>query len=169
MKYEHASFLTFRVSKQALDVSRRLWNLLRGPKPKAGFACDGCSMSPDKIRKYKIWPACVVHDFHYEPDAPLGGTWYGRLVADRFLRDNIYDLMRAQGASHRFAKATSRLYYGRVRIWGAKAYFYAEGEEPLGFRQRLREIYGGWEPRPDAVSQTSRAILKGGGVGRRKP
>ncbi len=141
-----------QVSGRRLEVSRRLYDPLAGPKPEAGFPSDGCSTSPDTwwLRtvfsgawvRAKLWPGCHIHDYHYR-EGPLAHNWGGRREADRVLRINVRRLMRAQGASRRKAERVAWLYWGRVRLWGASSYrHWDDGEQPLSKWHRFREAYG---------------------------
>lgn len=134
--------LLFNVSGKQRACPRRWWRALKGPKPDPQlFRCDGCSNSPDTWRGLLIWPACVIHDYHYRTGV-LGGTWTDRKRADDIFRWNAELLLRLQGLGFR-AKMLSWLYWGRVRVWGRKAYrFWAEGEQALPFWRRLGEAWG---------------------------
>ena len=135
--------LIFQVGGKS-QACPRLWYLcLEGPRPDPqSFECDGCSSSPDVWRGMLIWPACVIHDYHYRTGI-LGGTWRSRARADAKFRRNTVTLLRKQGLGKRGAKAVAWIYYGRVRIWGAKAYrFWAIGERPLPWWRRIGEAYG---------------------------
>ncbi len=134
--------MRFLVSKEIRDFPTEYWNQLEGPKPNPEFKCNGCSMSPDYIRHYQIWPACVVHDYHYSSANPLTGTWSGRREGDRFLRSNIEICLRLQGANRFTQRRISWLYWGRVRIWGAKAFPFSGTEKPLSFWHRFKEGWG---------------------------
>ena len=148
----------FIVSDRPLLVSQWLWRQLEGPKPRDGFACDGCSWSPDAYvtltgKVYKLWPACVVHDYGYRTHklrmaALLGtgpgiaGTAAGRKECDGRFRRNLRMLIKLQGGSGFDQKRLAWLYWGRVRIWGAKAFqHWGEGAEPLSFWARVREVW----------------------------
>lgn len=153
--------IIFEVSGHLLAVSDLLWRPLLGPKPAEGFSCDGCSWSPDKLGRRKLWPACVIHDYHYRSGL-LGGTWHARRLSDRRLARNLYTLLRMQGAGQTYAKLAARAYYGRVRIWGAGSYAYwDEGEKPRGFLARVREAWGSWEPTEEAVRRVGLALREG--------
>jgi len=143
---------TFVVGGNALEVGDAYWSLLEGPKPPSGFACDGCSMSPDawttwRGRTYKLWPACVVHDYHYRTRVLrvaglLPGTAAGRKQADDALYRNITALVRAQGGTAFEAHRIAWVYWGRVRVWGAGSYqHWDEGAEPLSRWARIKEVW----------------------------
>jgi hypothetical protein len=137
-------WLTFMVAGERRSVSRRLWDLMQGPKPPVDFGCDGCSWSPDWWRGYKLWPACVLHDYHYRTGV-LGGSAEGRASADAYFRMNVKALLLKQGMGAWRAAAVSRLYWGRVRVWGAGSYRHWErGEEPRSRWARLREAWTPW-------------------------
>lgn len=137
----------FIVAGEKLGVSASYWDRLIGPKPPSMWECDGCSNSPDNYltvtgRVYKLWPACVIHDWAYRTGV-LGGNAQGRWTADRHFRTNMNIQLKLQGAGGIRRSALCWLYWGRVRIWGAKAYrVWDEGEEPLSLWQRVREVYG---------------------------
>jgi hypothetical protein len=135
--------ITLVVAGRVVQVSLRLWEQLEGHELVAdGYSCDGCSNSPDSWRGYKLWPACVIHDRHYDPDSPLGTGWEGRREADAILRRNIVRLVLAQGGSRTEAHRIAWLYWGRVRIWGQSAYFFDKTEQPESRWERFREVYG---------------------------
>jgi hypothetical protein len=105
-------------------------------------------MSPDAIRglsrAYKLWPACHIHDFHYRTVALTfheGGTPAARSLADNTFYVNLRTLTRMQGASAVMARSIALLYWGRVRIWGAKAYNFRGAHRPVGFWSRVREVW----------------------------
>ena len=137
----------FHVAGEPLQVGAVFWEALEGPAPPETFECDGCSRSPDfyrtwTLKSYKLWPACIIHDFHYRTGC-LGGNWKARWEADRIFRQNMVTLLRMQGAGAVRQRTLSWLYWGRVRIWGASSYRgWADGEEPLNRLQRFREVYG---------------------------
>lgn len=151
--------MRFFCSGEAREVPGLVWRSLLGPKPPEGYRCDGCSSSPDRLFGVDIWPACVIHDYHYR-EGVIGGTWHARRAADRILRANIRDQFNRAGKPRR-GRLVARLYYGRVRIWGAKAFKFAEDEKPRHIFQRLREVYGRWSPRQDAIDETARNIRFG--------
>lgn len=113
--------LIFNIAAKRRAVPRKWWAELIGPKPETSFACDGCSNSPDDWRGYLIWPACVIHDFHYRTGI-LGGTWRSRQTADLIFRQNVVKLLGLQGANAPTAHSLAWLYWGRVRIWGKSSY-----------------------------------------------
>lgn len=136
-------FYHFVVSDEELQVSDRLWRQLEGPKPAAGYASNGCTNSPDRYHTitgvtYKLWPACVIHDYHYES----GGNWKARQRADAVFRRNMVKQLALQGAGRARQQSLGWLYWGRVRIWGRSHYRWDEGEKPRGRWQLFREAYG---------------------------
>lgn len=159
-----ADVLRFQVGGRPLEVGAAVWAQLRGPKPPEDFACDGCTLSPDvyrtwRGRTYKLWPACVVHDFHYRdtdlrwpgartPD--LAGVWpvvpgnaAGRSYADSTFRYNLRVLIALQGGSRWDQRRLSWLYWGRVRIWSARLFrHWHKGAEPLSRWARIKEVWG---------------------------
>lgn len=135
--------LIFQVGGKSRACPRRWYAALEGPRPDPqSFSCDGCSSSPDVWRGRLIWPACVIHDYHYRTGI-LGGTWRARAKADRKFRRNTVTLLRKQKLGAAQSRAIAWLYYGRVRIWGAKAYrYWAPGEHALPWWRRVGEAYG---------------------------
>jgi hypothetical protein len=140
------------VSGEVLEVSQRLWSALQGPKPPAGFECNGCTFSPDTLPGgLKVWPACVIHDYHYSQARPLGGTWASRRRADAIFYGNVYRGARIQGRSLWRASRTAGAYWRGVRAGGAARFPFEEGEKPLGWWSRLREVLGGFKAVRDAT------------------
>lgn len=155
--------MRFQVGGQELAVSDAFWEALHGPKPGEWFSCDGCSWSPDAYRTltgkvFKLWPACVIHDYHYRTDSlrlsldsnlglgrylSIPGDAAGRRTADAAFRGNLQALIRLQGGSAARQRSLSWLYWGRVRIWGARSFrHWAPGQEPLTWWRRVKEAYG---------------------------
>lgn len=128
---------TFSVAGRRMQVSVGLWSRMTGPLPPEGYACDGCSMSPDSWRRFKLWPACVVHDYHYREGV------VSRADADAALRQNLRELVLAQGGSRSEAERIAWIYWGRVRIWGASSYSMASEEREPSFWERLKRTWGG--------------------------
>lgn len=140
-----APSLRFIVSGEELRVSRDLWTPLEGPKPPEGFPCDGCSNSPDTLPTgAKLWPACVVHDYHYRTEGVLEPRkWAARRESDWILRRNLNRLLRAQGVGRWRAGKVAWGYWFAVRRFGASSWqHWPEGEEPLSYWQRVRETWG---------------------------
>lgn len=140
--------IAFDVSGEMLEVSSDLWLMLQGPKPPAGYSCDGCSHSPDRYisaigrRIYKLWPACVIHDYHYREATVLTRDAAGRAEADRVLYENLLTCVRYYGGSNFDARRIAWLYWGRVRMWGASSFqHWAQGAKPVGWWRRLREVW----------------------------
>lgn len=137
-----------RVSGKRLYVSPILWASLSGPRPPSGFECDGCSHSPDSYhtitgRVFKLWPACVIHDYHYRTAGVLTRDAAGRREADRIFFENLRLCIAHCGGNAFDQRRLSWLYWGRVRVWGAKAFqHWAKGAEPLGWFKRMREVWG---------------------------
>lgn len=124
------------------------WLQLEGPRPPEGFDCDGCSWSPDwlKATGYILWPACVIHDYHYreahaapQPRATLVSAWPDRARADAILYRNLLTMLRVQGANRAFAEAVAWAYWGRVRVWGAGSY-----KGPWQERSWLGRVWEAW-------------------------
>lgn len=134
----------FLVAGEWREVSAGMFRSLRGwNMVPDGYRCDGCSGgSPDSWRGYKLWPACVIHDRMYDPDALRGGNWAGRWQADREFRQNLRTLLEDQGAPLRLRVTVPWLYFRAVRLAGASSYYFADGERPLSRWQRFRELVG---------------------------
>ena len=139
--------MRFTVGEKQVEVSLALWIHLRGPKPPHTFGCDGCSNSPDvyhtwRGKSFKLWPACVIHDFHYRTESELTRDAAGRKRADRIFRENIERCVAHCGGSRFDQRRLAWLYWGRVRMWGAKAFqHWAKGAKPTGWFKRLREVW----------------------------
>jgi len=137
----------FDVSGDQLETTARLWLQLDGPRPPAGYSCDGCSNSPDRYialtgRIYKLWPACVIHDYHYREKHCLTRDVAGRREADRIFRENLKTCVRYCGGSKFDQRRIAWLYWGRVRMWGAGAFrHWVEGAEPTSWWKRLRQVW----------------------------
>lgn len=102
------------------------WDKLLGPKPNYAAVKgsvyfirspnDGCSKSPDQWRGKIIWPACVIHDFHYRTGAVT------RRKADARFRKNIAALLRMQGMNRFSAWLISRSYFRAVSLFGSGSF-----------------------------------------------
>ena len=134
--------MKFKVSGEVRHFPEKYYKQLEGPIPPEDFESNGCSFSPDYIRDYQIWPACHRHDYHYSPANPLTGTWAGRREADVFLRRNLENCLKLQGAGRFTRWRVGYVYWGRVRIWGAKAFNFVGIEKPLSFWHRVSEGWG---------------------------
>ena len=141
----------FKVGGKRIAITSDLWFSLLGPRPNHDFECDGCSNSPDSYhtitgRVFKLWPACVIHDYHYRTKGGLISLTRdaaGRREADRIFRENLRLCIAHSGGSKFDQRRLSWLYWGRVRVWGAKAFqHWVEGAEPLGWFKRMREVWG---------------------------
>lgn len=107
----------FRVGNEVRTYPLEWWDALRGAHPDPrDFGCDGCSFSPDRLFGIELWPACVVHDYHYRAKI------YFRRFADTCFYYNLLLVCRQQGAPAWLARCLAWLYWGRVRIWGGAAY-----------------------------------------------
>lgn len=144
------------------EIDDELWGLLLGPKPPDGFRCNGCGAGgaalaagvPDSFLDVPLWIGCSVHDFHYSKDAPLGGTWESRQLADWLLGINVELLLRSGDVNPITARAVSYAYRGRVRMWGSKAFRgWAPGEKPEGLWQRMQDAYGLFIPRDPRAAE----------------
>ena len=137
----------FTVAGEQRKIPLSHWQQLAGPKPPEGFKCDGCSCSPDFLGMLALWPAGVIHDYHYH--VRLEGqvrNWHSRWLADATLRANMRVLVQLQGGSRLHAWWLPWLYWGRVRIWGGSSYRdWDDGEEPLGWVQLFCEAWGLWK------------------------
>jgi hypothetical protein len=146
----------FVVAGERVQCSAFLWDALEGPKPMpAGFTeSDGCSKSPDYWvtiggKRFKLWPACLIHDWHYRSGV-LGGTWASRSRADQILRHNIRQLVILQGGSQTQAMRIAWTYWAGVRLASAPFFCFAAGEAPLSWCDRLREVLGLFVEKPGA-------------------
>ena len=105
--------VTFFVRGVPRSFPREHWNRLIGPKPPDGYATDGCSLSPDYLATRPVWPACIIHDWHY---TGVVSRWR----ADwRFLR-NVYRLLAGVSIVPRFG--VSLMYWWGVRSRAGGAY-----------------------------------------------
>jgi hypothetical protein len=128
--------IDFEVSGLELPVPLDLWGRLEGPKPEAGFACDGCSCSPDCWRGYPVVFACIIHDYHYSDEKPLGADWEARLTADAIFYRNLRKVVWYYGGSAGEAERIGWIYWGRVRVWGGRAW-----RGGPGLCARLRSVW----------------------------
>ena len=133
--------LIFEVAGKPRSCRNEWWDSLEGSKPDTEFKCDGCSTSPDYWKHIHLWPACIVHDFHYR-EAIYGDDAAARQEADRYLYANVVALVAMQGGSTTRARALGWLYWGRVRVWGRKAYRAGEGTvKPTRWYHRIAEVW----------------------------
>ena len=132
--------MKFIVNGRKRHYPEELWENLIGEKPPPGFTCNGCTNSPDYFRRFFIWPACIVHDFHYS--GVLGGSWASRREADRIFYKNLKIELIDQEAPWALSATLPWIYWGRVRLHGAGHYPFSEGESPQSWWQRFREVYG---------------------------
>jgi hypothetical protein len=119
--------VNFRINDEIRGVERVLWLSLDGPVPDEMFCCNGCTLSPDVLRGWRLWIACVVHDYHYHTLKPLGEGWRSRMEADAILRRNLRRVVLYDGGSLAQAERVAWLYWGRVRIFGRPAWNDAPG------------------------------------------
>lgn len=138
----------FKLSGNRVFVTANLWDSLEGPRPPAGFECDGCSWSPDvyyplgSTRTFKLWPACVIHDYHYRTADVLTRDAAGRAEADRILFENLKRCIAHSGGGRVAQNRIAWLYWGRVRMWGASAFqHWRDGAEPRSWWERLKEVW----------------------------
>lgn len=132
--------MKFIVGGKEVHVPDAIWNQMEGPLPPEGFACDGCTSSPDEWRGFNLLPACIVHDFHYKR-ASMGPHRVGRMVSDGIMRRNLKRAVAFYGGGHGSQERIGWLYWGRVRIWGSPHYSWDEGEEDFPWWKRLAEVW----------------------------
>ena len=106
----------FRVRDVPRYCFREVWDALIGPKPPEGWETDGCSFSPDYIANRHVWPACVIHDFHYS------GAGVSRWRADWIFFRNLYRLLRGGGLAFYASFAVALVYWWAVRTRAKGAY-----------------------------------------------
>jgi hypothetical protein len=91
-----------------------------------------------------LWPACVIHDYHYRTGI-LGGVWRSRQMADSIFRHNLVTIIRLQGGNAITAQSLAWLYWGRVRVWGKWSYrHWDDPKAALPWYQRVLEAWGLW-------------------------
>jgi hypothetical protein len=115
-------FYSWRVNGQWRGCPVEWWDALLGPKPDDDFDCNGCTSSPDRYMGYHIWPACRIHDWHYDIDGPD----VPRILADLIFRINIWRILRAQNCPRLRAIYLSFAYWGAVSLVGRP--FYRRGK-----------------------------------------
>lgn len=127
-----AAPLVVEVSGLRYEIPGELRAKLLGPEPDPGFACDGCSASPDHWPPWwlpfggetvSLLPPCCYHDWAYA----LGDTREDRRAADA----RFYWNLTACGLSGWWAG----VYYRRVRLWGLPHFAWAKGHEPNAWTQ----------------------------------
>lgn len=106
------------VSGEYRELPKVIWEGLRGPKPEdpAAFICNGCTLSPDTIRGKRAWPACVLHDYHYNHG------FVSRKQADDFFRHNLKFCLQADGMLGFLASGFAFIYWRAVRRAGRSRY-----------------------------------------------
>ena len=109
------STVTFMVGGVLRSFPRESWDRLIGPKPPETFATDGCSISPDAVYGRPVWPACIIHDWHYSGQV-------SRWKADWIFQRNVYRLLRMGGLFFAYSFAVSLMYWWAVRSRGGSAY-----------------------------------------------
>jgi len=107
------STITFFVRGQPRHFLREHWDRLIGPRPPDGYVTDGCSWSPDSFANRVIWPACVIHDWHYSGQV-------SRWKADWIFLRNVYRLLAGVSIVPRFG--VSLMYWWAVRTRAKGAY-----------------------------------------------
>jgi hypothetical protein len=85
--------LRFRVHGLDTYIPSDWWEAMEGPRPPEGFGCDGCSHVADYWGDYDLRPPCLVHDYHFGRDVPVG---FGE--ANAIFRRNTRTVLRLQGA-----------------------------------------------------------------------
>jgi hypothetical protein len=158
--------IAFVVKGRKVEVSEHLWEALEGPKPDPATFCvsDGCSKSPDTWtsilgRRFKLWPACIIHDYHYRTGV-LGGTWSSRFRADAIFRRNIYQLVLMEGGSHAHAAMIAWIYWQGVRLGSSALFWWAPRRRPVGMVSRAREAMGLFLEPAGAYRPLSRPALE---------
>ncbi len=109
--------ISLLVSGVYRTLPKPIWDKLLGPKPDEDFVNNGCTMSPDMVMGKPVWPACVIHDYHY--NAPFKTS---RDVADRIFRENIKIVLQAYGMNFLLARLLAFFYYRAVRRAGKPFY-----------------------------------------------
>jgi len=118
--------IEFEVGGQKCRLPVTMWQQLVGPHPLPHFKCNGCTASPDWLIKvrcglglglYAVWPACVIHDYHYN-----GRIRLTRKEADDRFRENLWRVLRMQDCPAIRAWVVSRVYWAAVRLLGKDHY-----------------------------------------------
>lgn len=114
------AFVRVLVAGKWRECPAEVWAVLEGPLPPEGWSgCNGCSGVPDHtIGGYKVWPACVVHDFDYSHDSPEIPRW----KADAKFFRNIWRCLRVQKCPRHRAAYTAWIYWRGVRHLGHTFY-----------------------------------------------
>ena len=133
--------IVFQVSGKRRVIDPALWDELRGPKPPENFESNGCTMSTDRYGRVQLWPACVIHDWHYESGC-LGKDWSGRRLADLIFYQNTMICCRMQGLGPVRSQWIAAMRWRAVRLLGARRYAFASAEVPQGTLQELQEEIG---------------------------
>lgn len=107
--------ITFIVGGSPRVCFRETWDRLIGPKPPEGYTTDGCTLSPDYVADRPVWPACVIHDYHY---TGVVSRWR----ADWIFMRNLYRLLRVEDFFFGSAVLVSVAYWWAVRARAAGAY-----------------------------------------------
>lgn len=117
-----AEYVEVYCSGTIQNLPKVIWQKLEGPKPEdpASFINNGCTMSPDGIRGKRAWPACVLHDYHYNEGS------LDRKEADSLFRRNLEFCLKADGMFWPLAKTFAFIYWRAVRRAG-KAFYNAPG------------------------------------------
>jgi len=109
------------VSGRYRPYPRSMWKRLEGPKPWPGWddegRSNGATWAPDSILGKRVWPAAVIHDFHYN-----SGGILPRRVADAVFRRNTKNCLEWDGVPPFFSGLLSLLYYLGVRTLGRGSY-----------------------------------------------
>jgi len=94
------------------DIRRDWWDELIGPKPPKRFDNDGCTLAFDYWHGLMVWPACVIHDWHYSAQIEREvANPPSRFMSDYAFFMNTYKILRLQevGRVRAIAHATKRL------------------------------------------------------------
>jgi len=151
---------TYRVSGRVVEMPTEIVNRMRGPWPPADYESNGCSppmvyagenpfmiwsarwwnrmrlrLVPQNYRGVLVELACHCHDFVYA----VGGTWADRRIGDLNFWFNILELCLYVGMHPLRSALIATCYWIAVRIFGWRAFNYAEGEEPESRWQLVRE------------------------------
>lgn len=96
-------------------IRKDWWESLSGHKPPISFDNDGCTVVADISGDVLLWPACVIHDWHYSPKCK---EVTNRLVADYHFLKNTYKIQRFQDVDRLRASARALKRFVGVRKLG---------------------------------------------------
>lgn len=105
-------------SGRVRHVPVAVWDALQGPKPANPeyFLNNGCTLAPDSVGGKPTWPACVLHDYHYNY------TQLDRKEADSLFRKNLQVCLEAYGTFVPVAWLIALFYWRAVRRAGRRFY-----------------------------------------------